>query len=92
VKFKHLLWLFLLLVLPVWIYFAVPQKMFIERGETLGYMGNTGNAVNTATHLYYSIATPLPYLWNYRKDNPYAWERMFFINPDKLLKNSVFYE
>lgn len=35
---------------------------FVSKGDTVGFVGNTGNAVNTPAHLHYSIITPLPYL------------------------------
>lgn len=63
-------------------------KPFVSRGDTLGFMGNSGNAANTPTHLHYSVATPIPYIWNFKKNKPHAWQSMFFINPDKLLKKT----
>lgn len=58
---------------------------FRRKGTNLGTVGNTGNAENTPAHLHYSIITTFPYPW--RADNsPQGWKKMFFLNPDQLLK------
>jgi len=60
---------------------------FVQKGDVLGYLGNTGNAVNTPAHLHYSIVTVIPYLWHYAKNEPQAWKKVFYVNPGKLLTN-----
>jgi murein DD-endopeptidase MepM/ murein hydrolase activator NlpD len=34
-----------------------------SKGDTLGFVGTSGNAKNKPPHLHYSIVTPIPYLW-----------------------------
>ena len=58
---------------------------FVAKGDILGFMGNSGNANNTPTHLHYSIATPIPYFNKYSKTEPHGWKKMFYLNPDDFL-------
>lgn len=60
---------------------------WLWRGETLGAVGTTGNAAGKPAHLHYSIFTPIPYPWRYRR-GPQGFLRPFFLNPhDKLLES-----
>ncbi len=57
---------------------------FVNSGETIGYVGTTGNAAGKSPHLHYAISTLIPYPW--RLDNsPQGWKKMFYLNPDQLL-------
>ncbi len=53
---------------------------FVSKGETLGTVGTTGNAVGTPPHLHYTIGTPLPYVWRADRDVQ-GWKKMFYLNP-----------
>lgn len=53
---------------------------WVNRGERVGSVGNSGNAKNTPPHLHYSIFTPIPYPW--RIDGSVrGWQKMFYLNP-----------
>jgi murein DD-endopeptidase MepM/ murein hydrolase activator NlpD len=58
---------------------AVRENQRVKAGDVLGYVGNTGNARNTATHLHFAVyrwgkepVDPLPLLTTRRfaRDNP----------------------
>lgn len=54
-------------------------------GETIGTVGNTGNAAGKPAHLHYSIMTPLPYFWQVDGAKQ-GWRKMFYLNPIKFLR------
>jgi peptidoglycan LD-endopeptidase LytH len=60
---------------------AVRQFAFVKKGELIGLVGNTGNAIDKPYHLHYSIKTLFPYFWQYNKNTAYPWQRIFYINP-----------
>jgi murein DD-endopeptidase MepM/ murein hydrolase activator NlpD len=60
----------------------------VSRGQQVGTVGATGNAVGKPPHLHYAIITQLPYIWLYRNDR-LGVERMFFLNPDELLRHAT---
>jgi peptidoglycan LD-endopeptidase LytH len=60
---------------------AVKQYAFVKKGELIGLVGNTGNAIDKPYHLHYSIKTLFPYFWQYNKNTVYPWQRIFYINP-----------
>lgn len=51
-----------------------------SRGETIGTVGTSGNAVGKSPHLHYAIKTILPYPWRIDKDRQ-GWRKMFYLNP-----------
>lgn len=60
---------------------------YVSKGEIIGEVGKTGNAVNTPPHLHYSIFTIVPYPWRIDNDRQ-GWKKMFYLNPiDYLNKN-----
>lgn len=63
---------------------SVPSLKYITRGEIIGTVGTTGNAVGKPPHLHYSIITQIPYLWLY-KFEPNGFDRMFYLNPHEIL-------
>lgn len=54
----------------------------VTNGTQLGTVGNTGNAINTPSHLHYSIGTILP-KFRLQKADPLS----FYVNPVPLLNN-----
>lgn len=49
-------------------------------GETLGYLGNTGNAKDKPAHLHYSILTLVPYPWLI-DFSAQGYKKAFYLNP-----------
>lgn len=61
------------------------QRRFVRKGQKIGTVGTTGNATEKPPHLHYAIVTSIPYFW--RMDSgPQGWKKMFYLNPDELLK------
>ncbi len=60
---------------------------YLKKGELIGEVGRTGNAVNTPFHLHYSIFTIIPYPWRIDSGKQ-GWKKMFFLNPIQYLNNS----
>lgn len=54
---------------------------WVDRGDTLGAVGTTGNAKGKPPHLHYSLSTLVPYPWQIRR-GPHGHLRMFFLDPN----------
>jgi murein DD-endopeptidase MepM/ murein hydrolase activator NlpD len=61
--------------------FAIDRWAWIQLGDTVGKVGDTGNAKGRPPHLHYSIFTPIPYLWQADPKQYHWWLQPFFINP-----------
>jgi murein DD-endopeptidase MepM/ murein hydrolase activator NlpD len=57
----------------------------VSRGQKVGEVGNTGNANGKPTHLHYSIISLIPDPKRYSSQTQ-GWKRMFYLNPDELLR------
>lgn len=68
-------------------HFAAPAGRWVQAGETLGVVGNTGNAQGKPAHLHYSIVSPVPRLLSFRA-GPQGWRRLFYRDPNTLLKSA----
>lgn len=53
---------------------------WLSMGETLGTVGDSGNAKGKPPHLHYSIATLIPYPWRVDR-SPQGWKKMFYLDP-----------
>jgi murein DD-endopeptidase MepM/ murein hydrolase activator NlpD len=53
---------------------------WVWRGQTIGAVGSTGNAVDKPPHLHYAIITAVPYPWRITAE-PQGWRKMFFLDP-----------
>jgi peptidoglycan LD-endopeptidase LytH len=51
-----------------------------SRGDTIGAVGNSGNAAGKPPHLHYSVLSLVPYPWQF-SSKPQGWKRLFFMNP-----------
>lgn len=67
--------------------FAVEAGSWVQAGEVIGAVGNTGNALGKPAHLHYSIVSPAPRLLSFRA-GPQGWRSLFYRNPDALLKSA----
>jgi peptidoglycan LD-endopeptidase LytH len=57
---------------------------WVNRGDIVGLVGTTGNAIGKAPHLHYSIYSVLPYFWRINSGH-LGWKKMFFLNPIEYL-------
>ncbi|MHB1085725.1 MAG: peptidoglycan DD-metalloendopeptidase family protein [Thiobacillus sp.] len=69
-------------------HFAVSAGRWVKASETLGFVGNTGNAYGKPAHLHYSIVSPIPRPLSFRA-GPQGWRRLFYRDPNALLKTPV---
>jgi murein DD-endopeptidase MepM/ murein hydrolase activator NlpD len=51
-----------------------------SQGDTIGLVGNTGNAAGKPPHLHYSVYSLIPYPWRFSFAIQ-GWKKMFFMNP-----------
>jgi len=58
---------------------------WVSRGQKVGEVGNTGNAIGRPAHLHYSILSLIPDPTRYSSQTQ-GWKRMFYLNPDELLR------
>jgi len=64
--------------------------LFISKGDTIGFVGRSGNAKGKPAHLHYHIITPIPYPWRWSSEVQ-GWKKMFFLNPaEKIQNESIF--
>jgi len=58
---------------------------FVKTGDSLGRVGDTGNAKGKQPHLHYSIVSLLPYVWRIDSSTQ-GYKKMFYLNPIEYLK------
>jgi len=64
---------------------SVRFGQWVSRGQKVGKVGNTGNAIGKPTHLHYSIISLTPHPTRYSSQTQ-GWKRMFYLNPDEVLR------
>lgn len=57
----------------------------MRTGQTLGSVGDTGNAKGKPAHLHYAVVTLVPYPWR-ADQTTQGWKKMFFLNPFEVLE------
>ena len=57
------------------------------RGQVLGQVGDTGNAVGTPPHLHYSIVSLIPLPWRVDSSTQ-GYKKMFYLNPIEYLADA----
>jgi murein DD-endopeptidase MepM/ murein hydrolase activator NlpD len=65
-------------------YSAVKRWQWVQGGEQIGLVGDSGNAKGKPPHVHYSIVTLLPYIWKI-DDSTQGWKKMFYLDPSELL-------
>ena len=63
----------------------VSTGYLLSQGETIGTVGDTGNAMGKQPHLHYSLVSMIPYVWNI-DGSTQGWKKMFFLNPLGYIK------
>jgi murein DD-endopeptidase MepM/ murein hydrolase activator NlpD len=59
---------------------------FIKKGQCIGLVGNSGNAISSPPHLHFSIFSVFPVIKNYSGNVPFGWMKMFYLDPVKSFK------
>jgi len=67
--------------------FKTHTFQLVDRGTTIGTVGDTGNAKGKPPHLHYAITSPFPYLHLFDNEAVHGWKKMFYLNPDTWLRN-----
>ncbi|MFA6278140.1 MAG: M23 family metallopeptidase, partial [Pedobacter sp.] len=61
---------------------------FIKKGQHIGSVGNSGNAIGSPYHLHFSIFSLFPIVKYYTRKEPQGWMKMFYLDPVKSLISS----
>ena len=61
---------------------------FIKKGQRIGLVGNSGNAIGSPYHLHFSIFSLFPIVKNYNSKEKFGWLKMFYLDPVKSLHTS----
>jgi murein DD-endopeptidase MepM/ murein hydrolase activator NlpD len=56
---------------------------FVSKGEKIGEVGNTGNAMGKPYHLHFSVTTILPHFWKI-DGSIQGWKKSFYLNPEEF--------
>lgn len=59
----------------------------VRSGQTIGAVGNSGNAKNKPPHLHYSVVTLIPYIWRLDTSNQ-GWKKIFYLDPNTRLREA----
>lgn len=61
---------------------------FVSRGESIGLVGNSGNASGKPSHLHYVILSAVPYPW-LADTSTQGWKKMFYLDPNTRLRAAL---
>jgi peptidoglycan LD-endopeptidase LytH len=63
----------------------VNKNSFVIKGNVIGKVGNTGNAIGKPYHLHFSIQTIFPYFWLKDKNTLEGEKKMYYLDPMKYI-------
>ncbi|MCU7830807.1 MAG: M23 family metallopeptidase [Candidatus Thiodiazotropha sp. (ex Myrtea sp. 'scaly one' KF741663)] len=63
---------------------SVSTGAWVTIGESIGTLGDSGNAAGKPPHVHYSVVSLIPYPWLVTGDTQ-GWKRMFYLNPADVL-------
>jgi hypothetical protein len=58
---------------------------YIHKGQAIGEIGNTGNAMGKPYHLHFSIMTVFHCFWR-ADDSVHGWKKSLYLNPEKYFE------
>ncbi len=67
---------------------SVETGDFVSSSQSIGKIGNSGNAKGKPSHVHYSIITIFPYLWRW-DNSTQGWKKIFFLNPSNKLLSKI---
>lgn len=67
---------------------AVGPGRFVAMGDSLGEVGDSGNAKGRPPHLHYAIVTIVPYLWRI-DGSTQGWKKSYYLNPGQMLLDKI---
>jgi peptidoglycan LD-endopeptidase LytH len=59
----------------------------VQKGDGLGTVGTSGNAVGKAPHLHYAVLSLIPRVWKVTRQTQ-GWKKMFFVDPGQVVAGS----
>ena len=65
----------------------VKKYQFVNQGDVIGTVGDSGNAKGKPPHLHYAIITPVPYYWLRDTIAPQGDKKMYYLDPIKYLED-----
>lgn len=60
----------------------------VAKGQRVGLVGDSGNAMGKPPHVHYSIVTLIPY-FHLIDGSTQGWKKAFYLNPDSILRSSL---
>jgi murein DD-endopeptidase MepM/ murein hydrolase activator NlpD len=63
----------------------VSTGQFLSRGDAIGTVGDSGNAVGKQSHLHYVTLSIFPYPW-LADSSTQGWKKMFYLDPNTRLR------
>lgn len=61
---------------------------FVKKGQYIGLVGNSGNAISKPCHLHFSIFSLFPIVKHFNSNEPLGWLKMFYLDPSYSLKGN----
>ncbi len=66
--------------------FTASTPILVSSGETVGFLGDSGNAQGKPPHLHFTVLSLLPYFWKVDGSSQ-GWKKMFYLDPNDYLRD-----